>query len=59
MGMTIASETLSKTEMESKQISKELGITSTDKITPSFLSTAPQVSSQAIKFMLETNENKR
>jgi hypothetical protein len=59
MGMKILSETLSKTDMESKKISKELGITSTDKITVNSLSNTTYISTQTIKFMLEQNETKR
>lgn len=45
--------------MESKEIAKELGITDTTKITETFLSSAPHITSQAIAFMQEKNENRR
>lgn len=41
MGMHIDSETLSKNEMESKSLAKELGIVSNYKITEAFMQTAP------------------
>lgn len=41
MGMRITAETLSKTDMESKVIAKELGVIGTDKITQAFLASAP------------------
>jgi hypothetical protein len=41
MGMKVVAETLSKTEMESKTMAKELGVTDTSKITEAFLSQAP------------------
>lgn len=59
MGMTVVSETLSKTEMESKTMAKDLGVTDTSKITEAFLSQAPEMTAQTVRFVLERNEAKK